>query len=118
MDVLNETEIVLGLSNFRTIVMPLVGNRLLSSSSQPFPVLKVAKENERQFWACMDTTIKLLDTRCLSDGIIYENFRQKIRAFTKISENIFGFGGDKLVGMGDRRTTKVSLWKDSEVHGD
>jgi len=85
-------------------------------SIQHHPVLKVSRENERLFWACMNTTIKLLDTRCLSDEVAFDNFGEKIRAFSKLSEHIFAFGGEKRVGMGDRRYNKSALWKDDDMH--
>jgi hypothetical protein len=116
MDILNEGEVVLGLVNSKIIILPLVRSRPLSSSLQPFQVLKVARDTDRQFWACMNTTIKLLDARCLSDGVFFENFGEKIRAFTKLSDNIFGFGGNKRVGIADRRFNKAPLWKDDEMH--
>jgi|JI6StandDraft_1071083.scaffolds.fasta_scaffold03604_2 hypothetical protein len=64
----------------------------------------------------MNTTIKLLDTRCFSDETVFDSFGEKLRAFSKLSEHIFAYGGETRVGLGDRRYNKSPLWKDDDMH--
>lgn len=116
MDVLNEDEVVLGLYENKAIIMPLIRTRSPMVSIQQNPVLKVSRENDRLFWACMNTSIKLLDTRCIGDEVVFDGFGDKLGAFAKLSDFIFAYGGDKRVGLGDRRFNKQPLWKDDETH--
>lgn len=96
--------------------MNLTRARAPSPFIQQSPALKVVHENDRQFWGCMDTTIKLLDSRCIASELIFEAFGSRIRALTKVSSNIFAYGGDRMVGLGDMRNNKMPLWKNTECH--
>jgi hypothetical protein len=62
---------VLGLSDGKTTVMPMLKGRTVGSMAHEFPVLKVVKDTNKTFWACVNTKMKLIDSRSAGDNIVF-----------------------------------------------